>query len=111
MNKELSVYPIDSYPALLHKDTTSWNEDDRDYIHADNSISLSQHSFSIMHCEADTLRDTRKEVLAAEDPHTALATVWQSMADLIHQPQLQGASILLMPLLQLDVSVIPSMAS
>ena len=28
MNKELSVYPIPSYPALLRKDTTSWNEDD-----------------------------------------------------------------------------------
>ena len=23
--KELSVYPIPSYPALLHEDTTSWN--------------------------------------------------------------------------------------
>ena len=30
--KGLSVYPIASYPALLHKDTTSWNKDDHDYI-------------------------------------------------------------------------------
>ena len=30
--KGLSVYPIPSYPALLHKDTTSWNKDDQDYI-------------------------------------------------------------------------------
>jgi hypothetical protein len=30
--KELYVFPIPSYPALLHKDTTSWNKDDQDYI-------------------------------------------------------------------------------
>ena len=30
--KGLSVYPIPSYPALLHKDTTSWNKADQDYI-------------------------------------------------------------------------------
>ena len=38
--KGLSVYPIPSYPALLHKDTTSWNNDDQDYIQAH---SLSMH--------------------------------------------------------------------
>ena len=40
MYKELSVFPIPSYPALLHKDTTSWNKDDQDYIQAH---SLSMH--------------------------------------------------------------------
>ena len=40
MYKELSVFPIPSYPALLHKDTTSWNNDDQDYIQAH---SLSMH--------------------------------------------------------------------